>query len=275
MSSLVPHGPPWECRLRRSASPRTVALPIGSGRGSVREGIPTEDRGEQVGSVSSGSSKIENFCRAEWKIRTRDARIIENDSRQVTQSRLRPDPSQADLEDDRLGGFITPGPGAGFREPRGEVPRVPRDSRREADRPRRALVRHIFDSHKHFDADELVPTSAAGRQVSRSTVYRTLRLLVEAGLLRELRLTNRTAYEHDYGYPSHDHLHCTECNTVVEFRNDDIRQVREAIGREQGSARRPPLHHHRRLPGLQPIPQPPAAARPDLIGLEPTARWFG
>jgi Fur family ferric uptake transcriptional regulator len=101
--------------------------------------------------------------------------------------------------------------------------------------PRRILVRHIFDSHKHFDADELVrDLHSAGREVSRSTVYRTLRLLVEAGLLRELRLTNRTAYEHDYGYPSHDHLHCTVCNAIVEFRNDEIRKLREAVSLEHG-----------------------------------------
>jgi Fur family transcriptional regulator, ferric uptake regulator len=101
--------------------------------------------------------------------------------------------------------------------------------------PRRTLVRHIFDSHKHFDADELVADlRTAGRHVSRSTVYRTLRLLVDAGLLRELRLTNRTAYEHDYGYPSHDHLHCTECNTIVEFRNEEIRQLSESISRQHG-----------------------------------------
>ena len=101
--------------------------------------------------------------------------------------------------------------------------------------PRRVLVRHIFDTHKHFDADELViDLQNAGRRVSRATVYRTLRLLVEAGLLRELRLTNRTAYEHDYGYPSHDHLHCTECNKIVEFRNDEIRKLREAVSMEHG-----------------------------------------
>jgi Fur family transcriptional regulator, ferric uptake regulator len=101
--------------------------------------------------------------------------------------------------------------------------------------PRRVLVRHIFSSHKHFDADELVADlHKAELRVSRSTVYRTLRLLVEAGLLRELRLTNRTAYEHEYGYPSHDHLHCTECNAVVEFRNDEIRNLRETISREHG-----------------------------------------
>lgn len=102
-------------------------------------------------------------------------------------------------------------------------------------KPRRLLVRHIFDSHKHFDADELAADlRTAGLGVSRSTVYRTLPLLVEAGLLRELRLTNRTAYEPDYGYPSHDHLHCTKCNKVVEFRNDEIRQLRESISREHG-----------------------------------------
>lgn len=101
--------------------------------------------------------------------------------------------------------------------------------------PRRLLVRQVFASHKHFDADELVADlRASSRSVSRSTVYRTLRLLVEAGLLRELRLTNRTAYEHDYGYPSHDHLHCTECNRVVEFNNDEIRRIREAVSREHG-----------------------------------------
>jgi Fur family ferric uptake transcriptional regulator len=101
--------------------------------------------------------------------------------------------------------------------------------------PRRILVRQIFDTHKHFDADELVTDLLnAGRRVSRATVYRTLRLLVEAGLLRELRLTNRSAYEHDYGYPSHDHLHCTECNKVVEFRNDEVRRIREAVSMEHG-----------------------------------------
>lgn len=101
--------------------------------------------------------------------------------------------------------------------------------------PRRILVRHIFSSHKHFDADELVADlREAGRQVSRSTVYRTLRLMVEAGLLRELRLTNRTAYEHNYGYPSHDHMHCTECNTIVEFTNEEVRRLRDTVCQEHG-----------------------------------------
>jgi Fur family ferric uptake transcriptional regulator len=101
--------------------------------------------------------------------------------------------------------------------------------------PRRVLVRHIFNSHKHFDADELVrDLHDAGHHVSRSTGYRTLRLLVEAGLLRELRLTNRSAFEHDYGYPTHDHLHCTSCNRIVEFRNDEILKLRDSVSLVHG-----------------------------------------
>jgi Fur family ferric uptake transcriptional regulator len=101
--------------------------------------------------------------------------------------------------------------------------------------PRRTLVRQIFSAHKHFDADELVADlQAAGQRVSRATVYRTLRLLVEAGILRELRLTNRTVYEHDYGYPSHDHMHCTVCGTILEFTNEEIRQLRERMAALHG-----------------------------------------
>ena len=129
--------------------------------------------------------------------------------------------------------------------------------------PRRVLVRQVFDSHKHFDADELVADlRGAGRQVSRATVYRTLRLLVEAGLLRELRLTNRTAYEHDYGYPSHDHLHCTGCDRVVEFNDDEVRRIREAVSLAHGFlADGHQLHHRRPLPRVQPHTQPSPAAQ--------------
>ena len=101
--------------------------------------------------------------------------------------------------------------------------------------PRRVLVRHIFNSRKHFDADELVrDLHEAGHQVSRSTVYRTLRLLLDAGLLRELRLTNRSEFEHDYGAPTHDHLHCTSCNRIVEFRNDEVLKLRDALSLAHG-----------------------------------------
>ena len=101
--------------------------------------------------------------------------------------------------------------------------------------PRKLLVHHIFSTHKHFDADELVADlHGLNCNVSRATVYRTLRLLVESGLLREFRLANRAVYEHDFGYPSHDHIHCTQCDAIVEFRNEEIRRIRDLVAAEHG-----------------------------------------
>src|SRR3974390_3085423 len=56
-------------------------------------------------------------------------------------------------------------------------------------------------------------------RVSRATVYRTLSKLVDAGLLRRLELGPRMYYEHDYGYPPHDHMHCGQCGKVIEFQS--------------------------------------------------------
>ncbi len=100
---------------------------------------------------------------------------------------------------------------------------------------RRVLVDHVFERHDHFDADELIANLARlkeGRKVSRPTVYRTLNELVEAGLLRRMNLGGRAVYEHDYGYPQHDHLHCTICDQLIEFQSDELEQLREAVARE-------------------------------------------
>jgi len=100
---------------------------------------------------------------------------------------------------------------------------------------RRVLVDHVFERHDHFDADELIANLSRleeGRKVSRPTVYRTLNELVEAGLLRRMNLSGRAVYEHDYGYPQHDHLHCTICDRLIEFQSDELEKLREAVGRE-------------------------------------------
>ena len=81
----------------------------------------------------------------------------------------------------------------------------------------------------------LAELSQAGhRRISRPTVYRGLEQLVEAGLLRKMDLGGRAVYEHDYGYPSHDHLHCKECNRLIEFHSDEIERIRDAVARQQG-----------------------------------------
>jgi Fur family ferric uptake transcriptional regulator len=100
---------------------------------------------------------------------------------------------------------------------------------------RRALVDFVFERHDHFDADELIDSLAGRRDVdkiSRPTVYRTLNELVEAGLLRKMILGSRAVYEHDYGYPQHDHLYCQKCDKLIEFSSDELQDLREAVARE-------------------------------------------
>ncbi|MGE4003544.1 MAG: Fur family transcriptional regulator, partial [Planctomycetaceae bacterium] len=72
-------------------------------------------------------------------------------------------------------------------------------------RERNIIVEEVFASHAHFDAEQLVEQLSRrrdSRRVSRSTVFRTLGQLGEAGLLRSVaRQDGREVYEHDYGSP--------------------------------------------------------------------------
>lgn len=97
---------------------------------------------------------------------------------------------------------------------------------------RRMIVEQVYRSHEHFDAEQLldlIRSTPEGGRASRPTVYRTLTEMVEAGLLRKMVLDGRAVYEHDYGYPQHDHLYCTGCQKLIEFSSDDILRICEAV----------------------------------------------
>ncbi|MBX3422878.1 MAG: transcriptional repressor [Pirellulaceae bacterium] len=99
---------------------------------------------------------------------------------------------------------------------------------------RRYLVEQVFQRHEHFDADQLMeqlPKRGQPNYVSRPTVYRTLKEFVDAGLLRRFELNGRSVYEHDYGYPEHDHLYCTGCHRLIEFQTPQLVQLRDEIAR--------------------------------------------
>lgn len=99
---------------------------------------------------------------------------------------------------------------------------------------RRILVDEVFKRHEHFDAEDVIKhlDQIGEKRVSRPTVYRTLSELVDSGLLRGMTLGGRTVYEHDYGYPQHDHLHCTKCNKLIEFSNSEIAEIRDEVARQ-------------------------------------------
>lgn len=100
--------------------------------------------------------------------------------------------------------------------------------------PQRQLIEHVFKRHSHFDVDMLLeelPQRGEDKRIGRATVYRTLTKFVEAGLLRSFMLEGRTVYEHDYGYPQHDHLHCQECQRLFEFQSDELLRIRDQVAR--------------------------------------------
>ena len=98
---------------------------------------------------------------------------------------------------------------------------------------KKLLLDTIFKHHEHFDADDLVDElrqdKSNSTSASRSTVYRFLEELVEAGLLRRMNLDGRSVYEHDYGYPQHDHLYCEKCNKLIEFQSDEMAELLKAV----------------------------------------------
>jgi Fur family ferric uptake transcriptional regulator len=102
---------------------------------------------------------------------------------------------------------------------------------------RRIIVEQVSRRHEHFDADQLLADLAklvGHSKVSRPTVYRTLAEMVEAGLLRKMDLAGRAVYEHDYGYPQHDHLYCQQCHKLIEFASDELQRILDAAAREHG-----------------------------------------
>jgi len=105
-------------------------------------------------------------------------------------------------------------------------------------RERSIIVDEVFSSHEHFDAEQLVQRLAQrkdSKRVSRSTIYRSITQLEEAGLIRKVaRQDNREVYEHDYGYPQHDHLICKKCSELIEFHNEEISKLLNQVAREHG-----------------------------------------
>ena len=99
---------------------------------------------------------------------------------------------------------------------------------------RQLILKEVFSTHRHFEVDDLfVRIRRRDKRISRSTLYRTLRLLVECGLLREVLFGERHShYEHVLGHEHHDHLLCLRCGRVIEFSNGSIENLQERVCRE-------------------------------------------
>jgi len=100
---------------------------------------------------------------------------------------------------------------------------------------RQAILAALAVSEGHVSADELVDIvhqSAPG--VGRMTVYRTLELLTELGLIRPVYQGSAAAHYILLDDGHHHHLVCFACNQVVEFDQCVLREIEQAVTSHHG-----------------------------------------
>ena len=103
-------------------------------------------------------------------------------------------------------------------------------------RGRDVVFTEVMHSHGHFTAEELARVCASKRPaVSRATVYRSLREMLEAGVIRETAFGDKHHhYEHVYDEKPHHHAKCVRCHTFIEFPDLHEDQIYRPILEKQG-----------------------------------------
>jgi Fur family ferric uptake transcriptional regulator len=96
---------------------------------------------------------------------------------------------------------------------------------------RRVIVDTFVNAQSHLTIDELLAlVKQRDGRIGYATVYRTLKMLVESGLVHELHFGDGFArYELAAGMAHHDHLICTHCGSIVEFEEPAIETLQERI----------------------------------------------
>ncbi|HXM36608.1 MAG TPA: transcriptional repressor [Pyrinomonadaceae bacterium] len=96
----------------------------------------------------------------------------------------------------------------------------------------RDLILEVFlRTEEHLSSEDLYRlVQMEDRTIGHTTVYRTLKLLTNAGLAREVRFGDgRTHYEHNYKHQHHDHMICAECGKIIEFYSAELEAIQDAM----------------------------------------------
>ena len=100
---------------------------------------------------------------------------------------------------------------------------------------RRLLLELLRDAEGHIDAKELYRrASVRDESISPATVYRSLNLFKELGLVDEVRLGKIRCYYEIKESQEHQHLICQGCGKVIEFQNPYFQKLIKAVRREHG-----------------------------------------
>jgi Fur family ferric uptake transcriptional regulator len=98
-----------------------------------------------------------------------------------------------------------------------------------------AVLDAVLAAQGHFDAESLYYRMITnGVKVSKATVYNSLELLKECGLVSKYRFVEKVSrYEKAFGKPHHHHLVCLTCGDIIEFVDDKLERLQEEICREK------------------------------------------
>ena len=109
---------------------------------------------------------------------------------------------------------------------------------------REQVAEALFSSTKHLSADEVEQAlRERGVHVGKATIYRTLDLLADSGMISERDFGEGfRRYERVPGHPHHEHLICLRCGKVVEFSDDRLERMKSLVAEEYGFR-----HSHHRL----------------------------
>jgi Fur family transcriptional regulator, ferric uptake regulator len=95
----------------------------------------------------------------------------------------------------------------------------------------------LFTTSEHLSVEDIeARLRERGERIGKATIYRTIEILVRSGLVEEHDFGEGfKRYEHLFGQqPEHEHLICTSCSTVIEFRSPEILRMQEEVARAHG-----------------------------------------
>jgi Fur family ferric uptake transcriptional regulator len=100
---------------------------------------------------------------------------------------------------------------------------------------RRLLLELLQEADGHIDAKELYRrASARDRSISPATIYRSLNLFKQLGLIDERRLGKVCCYYEIKHPPEHQHLVCQGCGKVIEFESPLVRKLMDIVQEKYG-----------------------------------------
>ena len=108
----------------------------------------------------------------------------------------------------------------------------------------------VFSSREHLSVEEIEGRlKERGERIGKATIYRTMEILVRSGLVEDHDFGDGfKRYESLFGQqPVHEHLVCTECRKVVEFRRPEIERIQEEVAAQHGFL---PTRHRLEIYGI-------------------------